>query len=85
MPGKAWGLFGGKWEAKTDFKGHCGQIIDPIGSLYSCWYWGNDCPERIYENPPARTGSQEVTGLIPVSSTRISKLQESNKIKIAIR
>jgi hypothetical protein len=25
----AWGLFGGKWEAKTDFCGLDGQIRDP--------------------------------------------------------
>jgi len=35
MPEKSWGLFGGKWEAKTDFCGLGGQISVPCCALYS--------------------------------------------------
>jgi hypothetical protein len=34
----SWGLFGGKWEAKTDFCGLGGQIKDPYCGLYPCGY-----------------------------------------------
>jgi hypothetical protein len=36
MRKNAWGLFGGKWEAKTDFGGLGGQIKDPYCSQYPC-------------------------------------------------
>jgi len=32
---KTWGLFGGKWEAKMVFGGHCGKINDPNDLQYS--------------------------------------------------
>ena len=31
---KAWGLFGGKWQAKMDSHGLCGHINDPNGRQY---------------------------------------------------
>jgi len=34
----SWGLFGGKWEAKTSFYGLGGQITDPDRTLYSCGF-----------------------------------------------
>jgi hypothetical protein len=35
---KSWGLFGGKWEAKTDFCGLGGQIYDPFCTLDPCGF-----------------------------------------------
>ena len=77
MPEKSWGLFGGKWEVKTDFRGQCGQINDPNDQPISM----RDIREivafsRFAKNPPARTGSQEVASSILASSTnKINNLQ----------
>jgi len=38
MRQKSWGLFGGKWEAKTGFRGLGGQINYLDLSQYPCWF-----------------------------------------------